>query len=1404
METETIIPLFEPNQILSSTHLNQLREYLDNETRYSRIKLSGVGIACGLNLKSFSSSQIVVTTGYGITTDGFLLDLVRENGAATITYTRYQPYIDPMFPAYNFGKSPATDSTWHESSDTHTDEKSSAKKKKTKEDGGSSSKPPKDLTVLPEIFELFTNTVTDYDKEAKQLTAFDTDTQAKKKLEDMALVYLCEFEDANLKSCTGTNCDNKGKRRDVTLRMLLVPVARLSEYKVEDFLKKNDVLDFLDIPRLTRDQLKTIVDQATLKNAYQSTIIDAHAGVLKSAIENAFGTYGYLLALTKKDYAKAIGRLDKAVNAEYIGANATYIQYAAGLLNDVTQAYNEFAQEAWLFLRSCGKIPDSFPRHLTIGQLKPGTSDAYDQRRTVFFNVPPVDAQDMHLHNARMLFGKMLKMLICYQDASKRPIDKGNIRLTPDGTAQQTFSERSIPYYYASGEAADLASLRDLVDSWNPYRTLRGEENQRYGYFAKKYAAPKPYSDPLDYSLMQAPMLRIEGIAGVNVEEAKNKLDEIKLKYNLDFDVQLLRLESDAPDFNGEYQCGLDDLQSDYLLVREEIVCCLKTLYSTIRDNGFAPVQYEKKSEGYLAEGKMYAGKFPLAGNRFLADAIRENAYLASAMAGIQASHISISDVNNLLDEVFKNLPSGIKDFDYGSFLIAFKKLQHWTIQYRALLESLIKIVEEALRNFEINYQSWNDEYEMHRLIDRLRYLNCNCVYPKLGIVEALRDQRLENRKQASLFVNFFKANPGPEHFAGVPQRGTFYMVYSKTKLYNSGPEYQVVADFASGGICCGTSCYQTEEDIHQPLVAVYDEKTISGLKLEKAGKIEIDILKNDYYLSDPDKAVRDVSISVEETPETKNAGSISIDKSGDYPVVVYSGDGKTQTSDCFLLKITDNKTGLYDFSTLVVHVTLPGVFIINTKPDKACTLAEHKVRINVMVNDNNQSAPGNPVKIILIGPDGQEYQPGTECPTEKGNTAVGETENGVTTVVFNAANTKQDSIKDTLTDSFMYKLEDSRGNVSLPTLVEVDILPCCDTKLKFALPRRTFCKNDVPVPFEIDVPGGLTDTLAVKGPGVSNTKPGDTKNGTWMFDPGDSEVNTTDVTFTLLYRDTKQILGTIAAKVHPIASFEGQAIRYSYGQGQVIYVYCTSELQEAAYVEWFVNGDLVSSTPDYLSHAIQNVSLGQVVVMLKAYHEVPTVNPNCYHEVTREIIVENYNPAKTYGGEATLGRYTNKIEIASGDTFNTAVAANDVTLGNDTVRLSHEVSKVLLDKTELAKLKTAGKETLLKDASDMLNRLGTAAGNVTDPSPEPVNAVYDVYKSNTIDTLALVVASTGTSKPTEATSAVLADVGAHLTELKKAGQLGAQDIAEIDQLIVSAKSNTQLSKMLNEIKLKL
>ena len=48
--TELTYPVFEANQVLTNAHLNDLFEYLDEQTRLTRANLIGIGIVCGLEV----------------------------------------------------------------------------------------------------------------------------------------------------------------------------------------------------------------------------------------------------------------------------------------------------------------------------------------------------------------------------------------------------------------------------------------------------------------------------------------------------------------------------------------------------------------------------------------------------------------------------------------------------------------------------------------------------------------------------------------------------------------------------------------------------------------------------------------------------------------------------------------------------------------------------------------------------------------------------------------------------------------------------------------------------------------------------------------------------------------------------------------------------------------------------------------------------------------------------------------------------------------------------------------------------------------------------------------------------------------------------------------------------------
>ena len=77
--------VFEPDQILTNDHLNELFNYLDQQNRWTRNKLIGIGIVCGLDIIQHTGI-IEITKGCGVTSQGYLI--LQD----TSHYAYYMPY----------------------------------------------------------------------------------------------------------------------------------------------------------------------------------------------------------------------------------------------------------------------------------------------------------------------------------------------------------------------------------------------------------------------------------------------------------------------------------------------------------------------------------------------------------------------------------------------------------------------------------------------------------------------------------------------------------------------------------------------------------------------------------------------------------------------------------------------------------------------------------------------------------------------------------------------------------------------------------------------------------------------------------------------------------------------------------------------------------------------------------------------------------------------------------------------------------------------------------------------------------------------------------------------------------------------------------------------------------------
>lgn len=873
METKvpTVYPAFEPNQILTSTHLNQLREYLDEENRLTRVRLSGFGIVCGLEIAFDSATkQLTVKKGYGISTDGYLLELAKDT-----TYTHFKKYTDPFTPKYDFGKT--------------------------------------NNTNLATIEELLPAAATG----SKPVTDLEN-------ISDKVAVLFYEFNDIELKSCTGSNCDNKGKKREMTPRVLLLRYDAVAVNNNENLLSASGELSRLNIARLSnaldKDSNKTLADITTHTDLakYYTAIINDHKAKLASAINTAYSKYAAILGLSGKDKAAALTALST------VDASTPAVQYIYDHLKDLTEAYNEFAEAAYEFRKNCFPALNEFPRHLLLGKLEMLSTTYYDEYRSYFIDAPLLPVQDRALVKAQMLFHKLLVLI------SNFNVDlvDSTLKITPSRHYPLPVSERSLPYYYNPDQAT-------VLKFWSPVHTMRKNQTEILSYHAGTYSADPFITDPLSYSVDEYPLLRIEGFLGQSVSAVEKKLSDERKKYNLAFDILPLKVENSGTGLTVNYDCGFEDLQLLYCSVRGELVTFLKHMK-------------EKINAAVTHYSKLYA----------------------------TAMRLDFSTLKSLIDTACTHLPYAVSSFRFDTFIVEYKKLVQETIRLKVLAENHIKDLTEQYFHIESNTACIAFVNDLSQLSLMLAPLLDKCTWVELSVIAATASWRAAEQLKLKTFSHYAGLHPGMEHIAGVKPGGTFVLVYSERDVFSNSNANPVVADFALPYSCCKDTCQPVTQVIEIPPVAMphYHEATTGAAFTQP-----FIVLENDFNLADL-SAVAPGGLTVRIFQEVTKGSFALTTNSSRQKVVTYTystvGDPAIELCRYEIL----NGSQLLDSATIVVNIRKQLVPKPLARFDVASTMENKKVNIPALLND--VPAGATPVLVTSSG----AAISGTQLRTDKGN----------------------------------------------------------------------------------------------------------------------------------------------------------------------------------------------------------------------------------------------------------------------------------------------------------------------------------------------------------------------------------------------------------------------------------
>src|SRR4051812_39050307 len=299
-------PVFVANQVLTSQHLNDAFDYLDQQTRQTRSLLIGIGIVCGLEIKLGPQPAILLSRGCGVTSDGYLV--VQPDDVTLVSYRSYTLPPDLDYPPF---KDPVAKTPY----------------------------------AMWEMFPAGEPNTTALDSPADFLS-------------DKAVLLFLELKKLGLRNCSPNNCDDKGWEVTATLRRLLIRSADLDKIiaaanALGTSLTSSDI-DTVLSARLNLPDLR--LRRFDVPNSHPATSNDVYAAFLRifrsaglaqalgAALSAAYAAFRPLLVSTWPtdpfvNFGTTFGFLDSApANTNQV----RFLQYYVDLFDNLVRAYDEF------------------------------------------------------------------------------------------------------------------------------------------------------------------------------------------------------------------------------------------------------------------------------------------------------------------------------------------------------------------------------------------------------------------------------------------------------------------------------------------------------------------------------------------------------------------------------------------------------------------------------------------------------------------------------------------------------------------------------------------------------------------------------------------------------------------------------------------------------------------------------------------------------------------------------------------------------------------------------------------------------------------------------------------------------------------------------------------------------
>ncbi len=845
-------PKFVADQVLTSDNLNDLFGYLDEQGRMTRTNLSGIGIVCGLEVKTNADgNKITITKGVGVTSSGYLVSVPE------IAYTkRTTDIFDAVKSEYyskfvNIASKTQKFNLWELKQEAETEENNT------------------NSTALTKTF----------------LTSG----------EKIVLIFV-ELLEENNKNCDPNSCDDKGILVTVNFRPLLIEKAN-----VADLLNGAGEIasPWLTLPEITMKRFDVLAtpmfECLNFFDAYRKILSNSFLSSTQDSLTKA---YNVLQPLLSEDFPTnpfaSLANDFKFLNDGSITAEQLIvIQYYYDLFSDILLAYSEFREMGIEFIGMC--CPDDiFPRHLLLDLAIPDSNSLSSAYRHYFIPSPILSDQKKTASHLKILFKKLV--LLVQKFAIPAPTIKGkdkevdsNIRITPSVLANIPLSAKSIPYYYAITGSSD-----DLLKNWSPEKRLQGKVTRNLSYHAQKYnTTNEDIYAPLLYDLEPYNFLRIEGHIGKPYTHAVKNITAIRDQNRLPFDI--VALSADVSAINSFIKdlgniltagtstsqatlesligtnCHFNDLELLFDSIMAELTGKLsnemKFFYDLKRDEKRTPLPAPNSDIPQVPLLMKTDSTFRFATNsighefELYYQTVKDLPFIPLQVYFQSFGQEGNTDVMDFvfkavlyyIEMLYETITTSLSSFTFYNFYIRYYTLIQ-AVRYIKLLNKLLS------ERFPLSEEE-NDH------LDALLSISADGRMLQLYMEFLRRVLQVKIMQQAGFY---FKSNPGIQHKAGVPMGGTFIMVYHETDktqtvkpIVATNNSFAFRADVVESRVSISTADTTTGK-------VVADATTADHLSSLSSGVTEKVIIAKDKIITGLRKTINTSTISAEKATNTK------------------------------------------------------------------------------------------------------------------------------------------------------------------------------------------------------------------------------------------------------------------------------------------------------------------------------------------------------------------------------------------------------------------------------------------------------------------------------------------------------------------------------------------------------